>query len=805
MRKQITLTISFLVLTLVFATSVSASVLYVRTSDNTTAWSGQTVYNDIVSAISAAATGDEIWIAGGTYDIGTGGITYDAAKSLKFYGSFAGTETSIGERAKTTGGEAWEFQNPTILKMTAGSTCIWVNNATITATFDGLTLDGDNISGTRGIGGGNWTELFITRCTIKNNNLGAGNGAGILGTKKITVDSCFVNNNSSVKPSTGSKWGSGICILAGSSTVSNSLISNNSRTGSDNGGGIGVDNVSGVVIAGCRIIGNSVDNTGGGICAYQVADIHNCLIKGNSATSKGGGIYHHVYSGSGIIYNNIIVDNTSGSLGGGLCINTRNNTANVKTYNCIIANNTGLDAGVSLANATTTPAQMMNCILYNNKESGGGTVSNIAVAGTNNPFKNNILDNASVTNLTQTNCIIETDPAKLFTDISNGDYTPPTTGFAGLDLGDATGLTFADSKDYAGVARVQGTAIEIGAYESIPSQQIVNLTVGSGIASTTPTTVTEVNTGDPLTISFTLQSGYHTPYVSVNNTKYTVSESAGSYSFTIASVNETQDITISAFAENVIPVSEDTWVNSQTTSTIYISAPSLDTRNAFSTYSNRRAYLRFNLPASVRSNYNAATLKLYNGAATDRDNNNISVRTVTSTISDLTDYSALTWATSGAVENTYDGIETAIFSPVVMKATAENTELTTDLTSHIFGGGDTDNAIDIQIATNTDGYIHLKSFENGNADYVPVLIFTYNTPTGNLTNNTKYPVSISVQNGRLSIKNGTVGNSLQVYSTVGNKLYEETLKSSSSIIDCNLTPGIYLVRTGKETVKVMVK
>lgn len=435
------------------------------------AWSGQaTVYTDVASAIVAASSGDEIWIAEGEYLIGSGGINYNVAKNLKFYGSFAGIETSVSERAKVVDGEEWEFQNPTVLKMTAGSTCIWVNESTITAIFDGLTIDGDNISGTRGIGVNNAAEVTVSRCIIKNNNTGAANGAGILGSKKIIVDHSWIYNNTSSKPASGTKWGGGICILAANSSVKNSLISNNTKTG-ENGGGIGVDNVAGVEISNCRIVNNTTTLNGGGICAYRLDDVHNCIIEGNAAGSNGGGIYHRAYSGSGVIYNSIVVNNTATGTGGGLYFHVQSNICNVKTYNCIIANNTGSDAGVSFANATTTPAQMINCLLYNNKNT-AGVVSNVAVAGTNNIFKNNILDNATVTNLTQTNCIIETDPAKLFTDIVAGNYTPPATGFSGQEMGDATGLTFAGNTDIAGLARLQGTAVEIGPYEISPSDLV---------------------------------------------------------------------------------------------------------------------------------------------------------------------------------------------------------------------------------------------------------------------------------------------------------------------------------------------
>ena len=136
--------------------SMQAVVHYVKPATaDAGVWAGQTVYNDVTSAIAAAASGDEIWIAGGTYEIGVGGINYNVAKNLKLYGSFAGTETSIDERAKVSGGEEWEFANPTVLKMTVGASCLYVNESSITATFDGLTIDGNNISGTCGINANN--------------------------------------------------------------------------------------------------------------------------------------------------------------------------------------------------------------------------------------------------------------------------------------------------------------------------------------------------------------------------------------------------------------------------------------------------------------------------------------------------------------------------------------------------------------------------------------------------------------------------------------------------------------------------
>jgi hypothetical protein len=364
-------------------------------------------------------------------------------------------------------------------------------------------------------------------------------------------------------------------------------------------------------------------------------------------------------------------------------------------------------------------------------------------------------------------------------------------------------LTFADNKDYAGAARIQGPAIEIGAYEFALAEQVVNLTVGAGIASTTPATITTATTGNPLTISFTLQSSYHTPYVSVNNVKYSLTESEGTYSFSIASVDETQNISISAFATNVLPVTEDTWVDNNSAATSYYTAEYLDTRNTYSSYSNRRAYLRFNLPANIRSNYNKVELKLYNGAATDRDNNNVSVRTVSTTISELADFSALTWTMSGAEAASYDGTEIAIFSPVVMKATAENTEITANISDYVINTLSGVDVVNVQFATDTDGYIHLKSLENGNANYVPVLVFSTDISTGNYS--LENEINVYYQNAKLQINNLKQSERLQITDMFGRKVYEEILNDESNTLNCTLAKGIYIVKVGTQTLKLLVK
>lgn len=303
-------------------------------------------------------------------------------------------------------------------------------------------------------------------------------------------------------------------------------------------------------------------------------------------------------------------------------------------------------------------------------------------------------------------------------------------------------------------------------------------------------------------LTFSLVSGAHSPYVAVNDIYIPVIENGGVYSITGFRITDITNISISAFPENVIPVSEDTWTNNQATAVSNNSLSYLTVRNTLSAYSNRRAYLRFALPVSVKNNYSKVELKLYTNAPSDRANNNVSVRTVIPTIAESSDLSTVTWANSDAVANEFDGTEIAVLSPVVGTNTAVNTELVVNLTDHIFNTLVSDNVVNLQIATNTDGYIHFKSLENGNPAYVPALVFSTDISTGNYS--LENDVSLYYYNAKLQINNLKQSEMLQIKDMSGRKVYEELLKDESNTVNCTLAKGIYIVKVGSKTVKLLV-
>jgi hypothetical protein len=85
----------------------TAGVIYVRTSatgaNNGTSWA--TAYTSLQSALTAASSGEEIWVAAGSYTPTTGSdrsTSFTLKNGVAVYSGFAGTETQLSERNWTT-------------------------------------------------------------------------------------------------------------------------------------------------------------------------------------------------------------------------------------------------------------------------------------------------------------------------------------------------------------------------------------------------------------------------------------------------------------------------------------------------------------------------------------------------------------------------------------------------------------------------------------------------------------------------------------------------------------------------------
>ena len=84
----------------------------------------------------ALASGDQIWVAAGTYNVSS---VYTYTANLNIYGGFAGNETATTGRAK--GSNTWNFTNETTINGTGSTTGIFTATADrVGAIFDGLSI-----------------------------------------------------------------------------------------------------------------------------------------------------------------------------------------------------------------------------------------------------------------------------------------------------------------------------------------------------------------------------------------------------------------------------------------------------------------------------------------------------------------------------------------------------------------------------------------------------------------------------------------------------------------------------------------
>ncbi|MCR9286496.1 MAG: hypothetical protein NXI23_03800 [Bacteroidetes bacterium] len=278
MNKNITLTALFLFSLL----TINAKTIFVKvaTTGNGTTWEDAT--GDLLAALFAAQSGDEIWVARGTYlptNDGDRKITFTIPDNVKVLGGFIGNETSSDQRNAEL--------NKTILSGDIGKMDDFSDNSYSVISFveagPHTILDGFTIIDGAANGAGQTGEP----CRA---------GAGIYIKKaNPTISNCIVQNN--YARDGGAVYNNGI-----GSTCSPSFINcafYNNRADLD-GGAIFNDGrrggVSSPTFTDCEFIENE-GNYGGAMCNYggkgkSSPKLVNCLFKDNKAYLRGGGIFN---------------------------------------------------------------------------------------------------------------------------------------------------------------------------------------------------------------------------------------------------------------------------------------------------------------------------------------------------------------------------------------------------------------------------------------------------------------------------------------------------------------------------------
>ncbi len=263
--------------------TASGSGYYVSTTglDSNTCTSAELPCLTIGAAITKAAAGDTVNVAGGTY-----AERVTVGKSLTIMGSGAGRTTIDGSRGGT------------VVTVSTGAV---VSIAEVAITGGLASPDGGGIK--------NSGTLTLTNVIVSDNAAPDGNGGGIysnLGT--LTITNSTVSGNAAY-------GGGGIYNNRGSFTLSNSTISGNAA---GYGGGIYNDNNGTLTVANATFTFNtaSTSNAGGGIRNSGALTVANATFSGNAAPNGGGGIYNSktlTVTNSTLSSSPILSDNDSGA------------------------------------------------------------------------------------------------------------------------------------------------------------------------------------------------------------------------------------------------------------------------------------------------------------------------------------------------------------------------------------------------------------------------------------------------------------------------------------------------------------
>lgn len=492
------------------AAPLQAKVYHVSIKGTGDGSSWEKAMGSLDDALAKATSGDEIWIAAGTYkptqlikSSKKNSRHFPLKDGVSLYGGFAGTEKSKEERMKVEDGEAYDYVNTTILSADDDVPDEWVreanpenpymygwkvdnniipgtaNNAnhilykkeelTAPITIDGLTLKGANamVYNVQCSGGAIYAvgDVTITNCrfienscyfTAEGNKYADGAAVYLTGKGNAKISDCYFERTYAHSPNTQARGGA---VYAENAEISNCFFLD--CVALDAGGAI--YNVKGTV-ADCNFEG-CYAREGGAI--YSTGLLHDNEIVSSRAL-VGGGIYN-----LGTAINNVVANcfadytllgDDKGGAGGG--VYNKGTFVGGLVYNC-----TSFHGGGIFADG----GKIINCTVQNNKSRKATTSTNIDYS-TYTDEEKDVINTISATTVAKSNFVAPTTFEGFTVDEKGiGDIL-----FASWEL--QQGSEFIDkgtpisienyTKDIYGNNRIMGKSIDVGVSEFNPATSV---------------------------------------------------------------------------------------------------------------------------------------------------------------------------------------------------------------------------------------------------------------------------------------------------------------------------------------------
>jgi hypothetical protein len=421
--------------------------------NNGTSWAN--AYTNLQTALAAAVSGDEIWVAAGTYKptaVTDRALTFTPKNGVAIYGGFTGTETSRSQRDPTTNVTVLsgdidnnDSQTPIITDLTTvtgnETNSYHVVTGTDNAILDGFTITAGNANGAtepaeRGAGMYNSSASpTLSNLTFSGNQASyAGGGMWNLNSNPSLTNITFASNSAVF-------GGGGILNYGSSPTLTNVSLINNSAQG---GGGMN-NGYGDPILVNVTFSGNSA--VWGGAMSNESASptLTNITFYANNS-DYGGAIYSQI-SSSPVLTNVTFNGNIANNFGGAM----ENVGGSPEIHNTIFWDNTAPD-GAQIYNNASFP--ILSDSIVQGGCPAGSTCANIII---DDPLLGTLGDYGGYTQTIQL----------LF-------------GSSAIDAGNDA--TCADT-DQRGIIRPQGIHCDIGAYEAevipLPSPWIGSVSITS--------------------------------------------------------------------------------------------------------------------------------------------------------------------------------------------------------------------------------------------------------------------------------------------------------------------------------------